>query len=98
MMAVQVFECSATSFGTSCHRNLSNSPASLTSTFSSPFSNTRTLLVEAALDYKASTQQQGPGSTLELWPQNLDRFRTLQKANRDLQAELKLSQKRSRQG
>ena len=73
-MAVQVFECSATSFGTSCHRNLSNSPVSITCTFSSPFSNTRTLL-----DYKASTQQQGPASCLELLPQDLDRFRTLQR-------------------
>jgi hypothetical protein len=51
------------------------------------------------LDYKASSgsgsQQQGP--TLELLPQDLDRFRTLQKANKELQAALKLSQKRSRQ-
>ena len=36
------------------------------------------------LDHKASesSKQQGPGSTLELLPQDLDRFRTLQKANR----------------
>ena len=51
------------------------------------------------LDHKASesSQQQGPGSTLELLPQDLDQFRTLQKANRELQAALKLSQKRGRQ-
>ena len=46
-------------------------------------------------DYKASSQQQGP--TLELLPQDLDQFQTLQKASKELQAALKLSQKRSKQ-
>ena len=44
------------------------------------------------LDYKESPQQQG--SIFELSPEDLNRFCTLQKANKQLQAALKLSQKR----
>ena len=47
------------------------------------------------LDYKASAQQQG--STLELLPQDLDLFCTLQNTNKKLQAALKLSQKQGTQ-
>jgi hypothetical protein len=43
------------------------------------------------LDYKASSHST---STLELLPQDLDRFRTLKKANKEF---LKLSQKRGKQ-
>jgi hypothetical protein len=43
------------------------------------------------LDYKESSQQQG--SILELSPEDLNRFCTLQKADKQLQAALKLSQK-----
>ena len=43
------------------------------------------------LDYKESSQQQT--SILELSPADLDRFHTLQKANKQLQAAFKLSKK-----
>lgn len=43
------------------------------------------------LDYKGSSQQQG--STLELSPDDLHRFHTLQKADKQLQAAIKLLQK-----
>ncbi|KAF8150905.1 hypothetical protein B0H34DRAFT_156021 [Crassisporium funariophilum] len=46
------------------------------------------------LDYKGSSQNQG--SNLELSFEDLTRFRTLQKANKQLQAALKLSRKRGR--
>jgi len=44
------------------------------------------------VDYKELSQQRG--SILELSPEDLNRFRTLQKANKQLQAALKLSRKR----
>jgi len=44
------------------------------------------------LDYKESSQQWG--STLELSPEDLNWFHTLQKANKQLQAVLNLSRKR----
>lgn len=46
------------------------------------------------LDYKESSQQQA--SILELSPADLDRFRTLQKADKQLQTAFKLSKKRGR--
>ena len=46
------------------------------------------------LDYKESSQQQG--SILELSHDDLNRFRTLQKADKQLQAALKLSRKRGK--
>ena len=46
------------------------------------------------LDYKDSSQQQG--SILELSTVDLNRFRTLQNANKQLQAAFKLSKKRGR--
>ena len=49
------------------------------------------------LDYTGKVSSQQQGSTLELLPQDLNRFRTLQKVNKELQAALKLSQKRGRQ-
>ena len=44
------------------------------------------------LNYKESSQQQA--SILELSPADLNRFRTLQKADKQLQAAFKLSEKR----
>jgi hypothetical protein len=48
----------------------------------------------ALLNHKQSSEQQG--SALELLPEDLTRFRTLQKANKQLQEAMKLSRKRSR--
>jgi hypothetical protein len=56
----------------------------------------QSIFSHSSTTYKASPSQQ-QGSTLELLPQDLTRFRTLQKANKELQAALKLSQKRGRQ-
>src|SRR3984885_8270553 len=46
------------------------------------------------LDYRQSSQQQG--LILELSPDDLDRFRTLRNANKQLQVALKLSRKHDR--
>ena len=45
-------------------------------------------------DYKEFSQQQG--SILELSPEDLNWFRTMQKADKELQAALKLSRKRGK--
>jgi hypothetical protein len=48
------------------------------------------------LDYKESSESQQRGSILELSPMDLIKFRTLQNANKQLQAAFKLSKKRGR--
>jgi hypothetical protein len=48
------------------------------------------------LDYNLTDSSQQQGSILELSPVDLNRFRTLQSANKQLQAAFKLSKKRGR--